>query len=65
MMSMVPNPICPACSSVEVDANAWEAWCFDCDGHWTFDDDREVYGLIRESVLIRREWMAEHVFKGV
>ena len=30
------NPVCPECGEVgTIEANTWEAWCYDCDLHVT------------------------------
>jgi len=39
---------CPACGSRDIDANTWEAWCFDCGWGCTKDADPTQYNVIRE-----------------
>jgi hypothetical protein len=45
---------CPGCGSTETTANTWEAWCMNCDRHWTKSDAPGIWGEIRAVELVRR-----------
>lgn len=45
---------CVVCGSHDTDANTWEAWCYDCDAHWTAEADPELYEAYRAIELQRR-----------
>lgn len=50
------NPVCPECGEEgTIDANTWEAWCYDCDLHVTEQDKPEEFKKLRAMVLARRE----------
>ena len=50
------NPVCPECGEVgTIEANTWEAWCYDCDLHVTEQDQPEEFKKLRAMVLARRE----------
>lgn len=50
---------CPKCGSTELAANTWEAWCGDCDAHWTEKEDPEVYAAVRAYELACRQRAAK------
>lgn len=50
---------CPNCHSVELEANTWEAWCYDCTWRITADEDPELFQAVRDAELQRRAEVAK------
>ncbi|MCL2471312.1 MAG: hypothetical protein FWF25_06180 [Propionibacteriaceae bacterium] len=45
---------CPICGSTDIEANAWEAWCYGCDGRWAKDEYPAIYAALRSAEVDRR-----------
>lgn len=47
---------CPRCGEIgSIEANTWEAWCYDCDLRVTEQDQPEEFKKLRAMALARRE----------
>ena len=47
---------CPRCGEIgSIEANTFEAWCYDCDLHVTEQDQPEEFKKLRAMALARRE----------
>jgi len=52
---------CPECGSRELEANTWEAWCYDCGGRWTDAAQPEIFAVLRAAELARRRRIAQEL----
>ena len=61
--------LCPQCHSTELEANTWEAWCYECDWRIEEETSPELFKDCRKQVEARREVIGkvldELVKKGI